>query len=104
MIELVAENWNNKVTSGAVTIELDSMGSNRIGALVCQLDYRSTETEKTTLNIDVNGYFEIISETKPLNVELGGNILIEAQDPNNIGLWEYSWNPVSKILRGRVEI
>lgn len=104
MIELTAESWGTKVTSGAVTVELDGLGTNRIGALVCQLEYRTSETEQVSLSIDSQGFFEVLSDTRPLNVELGGNVLIEAQDPNNIGLWQYSWNPISKVLRGRVAL
>ncbi|MGL5193797.1 MAG: hypothetical protein ACRC8Y_09345 [Chroococcales cyanobacterium] len=104
MIELVAEIWGTKVTAGAVTVELDGLGTNRIGALICQLDSGLSQTEESSLILDTQGFFEVISETRPTNVELGGNILIEAEDPNNIGLWQYSWNPVSKILKGRVAL
>lgn len=104
MIELTADSWGTKVTSGAVTVELEGLGTNRMGGLVCQLDYGNSETEQVSLTIDSEGFFEIVSDTRPLNVELGGNVLIEAEDPNNIGLWQYSWNPISKFLRGRVAL
>lgn len=104
MIELTAPSWGLKVTSGAVTVELDGIGTNRQGGLVCQLNYGLTETDEFSLVINSEGFFEVVSETRPVDVELGGNVLMEAEDPTKLGLWEYVWNPISKILRGRVAL
>jgi hypothetical protein len=104
MIELTADIWNKQITRGALLVELDGLRTNRVGAITCQLDYGRSQSESLGLMFDREGVFEVISETRPLFVEISGNVLIEAQDPTNIRIWEYYWNPASKVLTGRVNI
>jgi len=102
MLELTAEYWPKIITKGSVIVEIDSIASNRNGALICQFFYSNAQTQETFLTIDLKGYFEIPLNTPPLNLEIAGNILTEAADPANIQVWEYVWNPITKKLRGRV--
>lgn len=104
MIELTADVWNKQITRGALLVELDGLGTNRIGAITCQLDYGRSQRESFELLFDREGFFEVISETRPLFVEISGNVLIEAEDPTNIKIWEYYWNPASKVLTGKVAV
>jgi hypothetical protein len=104
MIELTANIWNKQITRGALLVELDGLGTNRIGAITCQLDYGRSQSESLELVFDREGFFEVMSDTRPLFVEISGNVLIEAQDPTNIKIWEYYWNSSSKVLKGRVNV
>jgi hypothetical protein len=103
MIEFVSTTWPNTITQGAVCVELEMPGL-RQGALCCEIGYKFAKSESLSLTVDSYGFFEILVDTQPLDLEVSGNRFTEAADPNNLNIWEYSWNPISKLLKGRVAI
>jgi len=83
---------------------VDVNASDAITIIACEISSGNNESETLELTIDENGDFSIVVDSQPINLFVDGNLLIEAKDFNNLQPLEYIWNPITKILTGKVSI
>lgn len=82
----------------------DINASDAITMIACEISPGNNESETLELTIDENGNFSIVVDSQPISLFVDGNLLIEAKDFNNLQPLEYIWNPITKILTGKVPI
>lgn len=105
MIELTfTANTDNYMGNHVGMLGTEINTSDNQGVISCEISSENNQSETLELTIDENGYFSILTQSQPINLLVDGNLLIEANDFNNIQTLEFTWNPISKILIGRMPI
>lgn len=102
MVELIFAPGNTGNNKGITSVIINSDETQSV--LGCEISSGNNQLETLELTIDQNGYFAVTIETQPINLLVDGNLLTEAEDFNDLKPLEYIWNPVSKILTGRVPV
>lgn len=105
MIELAFTNhYNTGNYKSLHGVELLFNSSLAKGIVASEVLSENIQQETFSLKIDDEGFFSIIVDSQPIDLFIDGNLLIEAENPEYIRIFEYIWNPISKILTGRVQI